>query len=360
MLGAILSVGGSLLGGLMQSNSAKKAVQAKTQMQREAIAAQQEAARKVQELQAPGVGLYNQGVNALTGRVFGSGTSDGNDWGDYLSRYTDVQAEYDRIQADPARRADLQSKGVYTPEQFAQLHYQTHGTRPDENRTVNALTGQPTGPGTPAGTFGNTENPTYEATTYTPPPAFSFDIESFKDNPAYKFALEQGSGQVMANASATGALQSGAALKALQDRGQKTAYNFYAPERDFAFRAYTDSRDFGRSTYENDRNFGRATYESDRNYLTGRYDRSTDDMFRMTGIGQNALNATSNALVGAGNATATGLENIGNAQAGGHLQQGNIWGGVVGDVTGALAGLIKGNALNGDLRKAAAANPFLF
>lgn len=91
--------------------------------------------------------------------------------------------------------------------------------------------------------------------TYKEPDDFSFDLASFTENPAYKFAQQQGTGQVLAGMGRNGARQSGAALKALQDRGQQTAYSFYAPERDAAYSRHT-----------NDRNFLRGNFESDRGY----------------------------------------------------------------------------------------------
>lgn len=134
-----------------------------------------------------------------------------------------------------------------------------------------------------APTFDRTyEEPTFSRSwtepTYTPPPEFSFSADSFKDNEAYKFAQEQGSGRVLASASATGSLKSGAALKALQDRGQQTAYQFYAPERDAAYARYADSRDFGRQTFDADRNFSygeyrdaRGDFNTDRDFSYGAY-----------------------------------------------------------------------------------------
>lgn len=293
----------------------------------------------------------------------------------------------------------------------------------------NALTG------TSPGTFGNNANPsaptytpppsyqtpayeaptfdkTYEAPTYQAPGEFAFSIADFVNNPAFKFAMEQGSGQVMANAAATGARQSGAALKRLQDRGQQTAYQFYAPERDAAFARYTNQRDFGRGTFESDRDFGygayrdergdfendrsfargtyqddrdfsygqsidnrnfgygqyrdqRGDYENDRNYLTNRYDRQTDDLFRYTSGGQNSVTAVTNAALGQGSDNAAGIVATGQARGENALTQGNIWSNVAGNIAGLGSSYLNSrggnqNALNADIRASAAANPYLF
>jgi hypothetical protein len=333
LLAAGIQAGGSLLGGLLQSNSANKAAKTQERMQREAIAAQQQAADRVQALQAPGVDLYGAGINALTGRL-GLPSSNRSE---SLSGIDNFDAAAYRAQnPDVAQRAaQLVSEGVIgagkqwaSPDEWAAFQYANSGrgegraaptVAATPQATGNALTGNP-------GTFGHTADPTWDA-----PDPFSFDIADFVNNPAYQFALEQGSGQVMANASATGALQSGAALKALQDRGQKTGYQFYDNERNNAYGQWLDG-------YK----LNRANYESDRNYLTDRFDRGTDDIYRVTGIGQNALNGTTNAIVGAGNATANGLENIGAGQAANALAQGNIWSGVAGDLGGIGAGLVSG------------------
>lgn len=372
MLGALIGAGASLLGGVLQSKSTDKATKAQEAAAREAAAAKVKAAQDVQALQAPGVAAYNKGLNALTGRVLGAGPGGGGgsggagggggaapgepDYDAYIDQYADVAAEGRRVLSQtPGYIGDLDGDGQETVRDYGVYHARTFNDRPVPTAAKDGFAG--TSPAEPSeagpGVYGNALNPTYEAPTYTPPADFSFSVDSFKDNPAYKFALEQGSGEVMASASATGALQSGAALKALQDRGQKTAYNFYAPERDSAYARYADGRNFGRSTFESDRGFGRDTYENDRNYLTDRYDRATDDMFRYTGVGQNALNATTNAIVGEGNATATGLEDIGQAKSGNALQQGNIWSGVVGDLAGIIKGAANQNGVDNYLRKAA-------
>lgn len=352
MLLEALSIGGSLLGGLIGSNSAKKAAQSQEQMQREAIAAQQQAAESARRVYDPTVQAYNQGLNALTQRLGVSNAASSNqtvggvDVNAYISQNPDVAAFKQVLE----QRGDIGAgkqwatfedwvREVQLPNAMMNGEQRSYPTaapvQAEAPGTSNALTG--------TGTFGNTADP-----TWTTPDPFSFSIDSFTSNPAYQFALEQGSGQVMANSAATGALQSGAALKALQDRGQKTAYNFYDNERNTAY-----------SQWLNDYKLNRANYESDRGYLTDRYDRATDDMFRYAGMGQNALTGTANAYLGEGNTTANALGNIGTSQAGNALAQGNIWSGVAGDVTGVLKGVLnKNNSLDSYMKGAASNSPY--
>ena len=343
MLLEALSIGSSLLGGVLQSNAANKASKAQVQSQREAIAAQQRASGQVQDLQAPGVAAYGAGMNALTGRlglptqgvasaVAGQG---GTDYASYLAANPDVAAAYQaEATRDGKSQDNLRAQGIQNAEDYARWHYDNYGraegreapTAPTPSVASMGESASPAGQNSLTGSYGNTADP-----TWTPPPAFSFDINSFVDNPAYKFAMEQGSGQVLASNSATGSLQSGAALKRLQDRGQQTAYNFFDQERDQAYGEYLDN-------YK----LTRAGYESDRGYLTDRHDQGTDDLFRYTGVGQNALNTTSNSIMGQGEAEADGLARIGDVRAGNALQQGNIWSSIAGQVGGAAAGVING------------------
>lgn len=334
MLLEALSIGASLLGGLMQSNAADKASDAQATAAQQALHAQQRATQQAQQLYAPGVAAYQTGLNALTQRlglptqgVAPAQTKGGQfDPAAYLAANPDVLAEYNRLSPNNLKN----NLGVSTPEQFAQWHYDQYGKFENRAGSPSQIVDTPA-PQQQAQATGNALSP---QSTYTPPsytaPEFSFDINSFKDNPAYKFALEQGSGQVMANASATGALNSGAALKALQDRGQKTGYNFYANERDSAY-----------NRFNQDRSFGRGVYESDRNYNTGRQDRQTDDLFRYLSVGQNALSSSANAALGQGAVEANTLENIGASTAGNALAQGNIWSNALNGVMGGVTGLLK-------------------
>jgi hypothetical protein len=192
---------------------------------------------------------------------------------------------------------------------------------------TNALTGSPV-TGAP-GSYGNTSDP-----TYTAPAPFSYTQSDYQASPALQYQLDQASKQVLANASATGALKSGAALKSLSDRAQDRAYGDFASERQFA-----------QGNYQDQRNTGRAIYENDRNYLSSRYDQGTNDLFRYTGVGQNALNTTTNAAQGYGADAAQTALNYGNIAAGNALQQGSIWSGLVtnlaGQASNALGGLAK-------------------
>jgi hypothetical protein len=202
--------------------------------------------------------------------------------------------------------------------------------------------------GVDPGTYGNGAtgvNPTYTASTYQAPSAyqapdafqaaaykdpgnFSYSLDDYKASPAYAWQLDQAQKGVLASSAATGALQSGAALKELSDRSQAVALNDYNNERSFAadqfaqnrsydranyqddrnygqstyedarnygLSAYDDARNFGRSTYDTDRAYNTGVYQDERNYLTGRYDTQTGNLFNLTNVGQSAASQTANA-----------------------------------------------------------------
>lgn len=332
LIAAGVQAAGNLLGGIFNSKAADKAKDAEQAAAQAAQHARERATQQAQQAYAPGVAAYQNGLNALTQRlglpsqgVTPSQTKGGQfDPAAYLAANPDVLAEYNRLSPNNLKN----NLGVSTPEQFAQWHYNQYGQYENRAGSPSQIVEAPVQQQAQAPTNSLTPQSTYTPPTYEAP-TFSFDINSFKDNPAYKFALEQGSGQVMANSAATGALNSGAALKALQDRGQKTGYNFYANERDSAY-----------DRFNSDRAFGRGVFESDRNYNTGRQDRQTDDLFRYLSVGQNALNSSVNAGLGLGASEANMLENLGASTAANALTQGNIWGGVIGDLAGYGAGVL--------------------
>jgi hypothetical protein len=377
---AIIGAAGAVGGAVIASHGAGKAADASQYATDQTVAIERQNAQDAAARLDPYVQAGYTGTNALTARLGlrpqtspanpnGAGYDPtaasagaqgqapgaavnpavaGRDWSAYGAANPDVQTNW--LKDHPATSVgDINGDGVVDNGDSYAAHYLSYGQ--GEGRaapgqiapTPASVTGNPA-------TYGNSANPTftdpgytapaaYTAPTYTAPGAFSFSIDDFKNNPAYQFALQQGTGQVLASNAATGSVKSGAALKALQDRGQQTAYQFYAPERQFAYNQYTDDRNFGRSTFENDRNFGygqsvddrnfgRATYDTNRafnygqytgnrDYLTGRADTQTNNLFRLSGIGASAAagvnDSNANATNGIVNAYATNGVNQGNA-----------------------------------------------
>lgn len=171
--------------------------------------------------------------------------------------------------------------------------------------------------------------PTYTAPTYQQTSVAPLDVSvgSYQQSPDYNFQLDQGNRNILANASATGGLESGAALKALQTFGQNLALGDYTQWRNYATgqynndRSYTANRDdaanafnttqanntfnAANGTYQYGTTLDQNTYNSNRDYLTGQYNTGTNALLSLAGYGQNATGQSNNAL----SANATNLSN---------------------------------------------------
>lgn len=182
--------------------------------------------------------------------------------------------------------------------------------------------------------------PTYVAPTYRETAVAPLDVSlgNYEKSPDYEFQQEEGSKRILATAAATGGLESGAALKALQKYGQNLAMGDYGQWRDYTTgqfnndRAFTANRDdaansFGQSTalakfgadqsnYQYGTNLGQSIFNTNRDYATSRSDYNTGALMGLAGYGQNATNASNGALASAG-------ANIGNAYFNNATTQGN-------------------------------------
>lgn len=124
--------------------------------------------------------------------------------------------------------------------------------------------------------------------------ALNVGLDAFKASPDFQFQLDQGNRNIMANRAALGSLDSGAALKELQEYGQNLALGDYNQWRDYTTDEWWKSAgrldqnymfDASRSdrNYDADRSFDWLTYQygqdrADRTYEhdLARYDRNYD------------------------------------------------------------------------------------
>jgi hypothetical protein len=155
--------------------------------------------------------------------------------------------------------------------------------------------------------FGSLLNP-YQA--YKP-----FSADDFQVDPGYQFRLDQGDQQIKQAAASTGGLNSGRALKALNDYNQGSASQEYQ-------QAY--------NRYNNDYTTGFNSYNTSQNNLFNK-------LAAVTGIGQSSASA----LAGVGNnyANQVGSNDLqaGNAAAAGTVGQANAANQAIGTGTNALS-----------------------
>lgn len=347
------ALGSAAGGALSKSGASKKATKAQLQAIEDAKLAIGKGYEDVKGYQAPGLSTYQPGVNALTSRL-GLPTA--------APAAAPANALLSGATNPTAGAAALPGRDAVGPR--ARDAARTDGGMIDMTRGADGSYAMPasTNALTSPGTYGDTGNPTaaparYEETAapgaYTPPGAFSFTGNDLRSLPGYQFQQDEARRGVLASASATGALQSGAALKELSDRSQNIADTTFGREREFAYRVRGDDRDFGygvsrdnRRDYEDTRDFGygrsrddMSDYRDRRNYLTDRFDTGTNDLFRYTGIGQGSANTLSAAATGYGGQMADLALGGGDVRATNYLTKGQIGSDLAGDIGGTLAGI---------------------
>lgn len=175
-------------------------------------------------------------------------------------------------------------------------------------------------------------------------------LDAYQASPDYNYQQSEAARAVKANAAATIGLNSGAAIKALQDRSQNIALGDYGQWRDYTTGQFNTDRarndqvsQFNQQLSQQDRQFGanynqnayqygqnRAdnifntdrAYSTDlalnnRNYETGRYDNTTNALFNLANLGQGAASqygaAVQNGANNSSNALFSNAANQGNA-----------------------------------------------
>lgn len=193
------------------------------------------------------------------------------------------------------------------------------------------------------------ERPTSTRPELSRPSANPLDIslDSYEESPDLRFQLDEARKATVASTGASGALQSGAAAKALQDRAQNIAYGDFdnwvnrqirlfdtandRTDRNYAFDAGRSDSNFnfdagrsdnnyvydtnrGDNIFSEDRAYGADTYNQDRNYLTNRYDTKTSGLFSLAGMGTTANAANAQAGQNYSNVMSDGLFSTAAAQ----------------------------------------------
>lgn len=289
---------------------------------------------------AGGVGTTNPAAtsgNVYTSNVPYSGTTaqaGSPDWNVYLQQNPDVAAA-----------VNSQGGGGFegaTAEQRAADHYARYGQ--SEGRALSTVTPQQAqaaapvtdvvlSPQSQVPTYTRPEaiaTPNFTRPEYTPTLNVSYDdyLKS-GDAKAADFDIAKQGGQVQASLAAQGLLNSGAALKRLQEVGQDNKVKYYNQFRDYTTGQYNTDRSrfdsnfnfdtalaaqnyqYGQNRQDNifnlDRAYGTDLALNNRNYETGRYDTQTGNLFQLANLGQGAASTYTGAAQNSANAQSQNL-----------------------------------------------------
>jgi hypothetical protein len=225
------TIGGAVISSSAQKKAAKQAnaaqqqaTDAQLQLGRENINFQQGIYNQNRALLSPFVDRGNvagQSINALLGlpaaqatpqpaqsyaQSYSPGQPTNSMWDAYLSANPDVAAESRRVTAD----------GEFSsPEDYAAWHYQHYGQ--NEGRQLPQPQTAPVAAQEPVATTTTAQQPLDAAGAFN----------NFANSAGMQFQLQQGENAINNGYAAKGQLQSGAALKGLQNYGQQTALNNY-------------------------------------------------------------------------------------------------------------------------------------
>ena len=140
---------------------------------------------------------------------------------------------------------------------------------------------------------------------------FSYSAQDFQVDPGYQFALDQGLQAVQRSAASKGLLNSGGAVKAVNDYAQGQADQQYSTAYNRAQNTYQQNYSNADQAYQ--QNYGNAfnTYTSNQNNAFNKYATLAGQGLSATGVanqaGQSYANAAGNASIQGGNAQAAGI-----------------------------------------------------
>ena len=279
------------------------------------------------------------------------GNQAGFDTGAYLNSNPDVAAEFERLNSTPEGQATLQANGVTSPDDYAARHYQTSGQA--EGRVTTPYAPEPAGPAGPPDLI-SAERPEFgDAPTYQrgqdiamqdygqAPDAASY-YANFEADPGAAYRRSEALSGVNAYSAARGKLRSGDGAKALAtlasdlgsqeygnwfarqtqrlaaDRGQfntnrSFAGNLYSDQNNRADQRFGDDRSYGSNLWDLNRRRSDTNFNTDRSFQTNERDNRVNNLFRVSGIGDNAI----------GNVTSAG-NNFTNAATNNNINGANI------------------------------------
>jgi len=311
------------------SKSSQQATDASIAMQDKALETQQANTKVIREAgdTATTALLDRLGLNPAA-KEAAAATANASKYSQYLKQNPDVAAGWETAKNDPQYGGDINK--------WAASHYETYGK--NEGRVLPEAD-QAAAPATPAEPSrpGLVQTPAYQAPTLSQTPAYQapemdpldVSLGSYEKAPDYEFQQTEARRGTLAGAAATGALRSGAAAKALQDRAQQIAYGDYTNWRNyttgqyntdrsradqnaqFGYNALTDQNRFKDSAAIDASTFGynaltnqnsqanqynQQNFNTDRAYTADQKQQGTNNLFTLSGLGASATGANNNAI----------------------------------------------------------------
>lgn len=391
-VGATVAAVGSVAGAAISSNATKKAANASQTATDQSLTLQREAMQLAQQNTETARAAGNLATNALTSRLgLGTPATSTNALAGYggstaatptpTASSPAAQQQPNTTVTDPTKTFNAATYLAANPDvaaavndpnsQFAGAtaaeraadHYARYGQAEVASGGRSLGSERPQMPGGQP-----TYTPqTYVAPTYTRPEygnALDVSLDSYKSSPEYQAAMlditRQG-GQVRAAMASQGMLNSGAALKRLQEVGQENTIKYYGDFRDYRTGQYNTDRSrfdnnynydtglnsqnalsyaglnsqnalaganynqsayqYGQNRADNafnlDRAYGTDLALTNRNYEASRYDTGTNALFSLASLGQGAAanytSASQNATNNSTNALFSNAANQGNA-----------------------------------------------
>lgn len=339
LIAAGIGAAGTLYAGSQANKAAKQQQQAYQTANDQNLALQREALAQSQQNNQPfmqaGYGALSQlaqqfGLGGATPTSSGGGaTSSGYDVNAYIAQNPDVAAA----------RQDLERQGVLGPgkqwntfEEWVAEVQLPGAMAAGEQRAYPTVQQQQTPQGQQQLGVGQDYGPQYsERTDYGSGPAMpDLSVEAYRESPGFQNRLKQAGRATNAQFAARGILNSGAAAEEFGKRMQNIAdedYNNWVSQQMSLY-------DRSRQNFVQDRQYGTGVYDADRNYLTNRFDTNVNDLFRLTGIGQNAANnnssAQSNFASNAGNQNNTFANNLSNVYGNQAANNATMWNNLAG------------------------------
>ena len=279
----------------------------------------------------------------------------GFDTGAYLNSNPDVAAEFERLNSTPEGQATLQANGVTSPDDYAARHYETSGQA--EGRQVQQYAPDAVDPNAapdlmnarrpdigPAPTFQRGQDIAMQ--DYGQAPDAASYYANFEADPGAAYRRSEALSGVNAASAARGKLRSGDAAKALatlaSDLGSQEYGNWFNRQtqrlaadrgqfntnRSFAGNLYTsqnarqdqnfgEDRAYGSNLFDLNRQRSDANFNADRTFQAHRADTRVSNLFRVSGVGDNAIGnvtaAGNNFTTNAMNSNATTANIAGNS-----------------------------------------------